>query len=84
MTDTEPLMYSAAEAGRLLSLSRNAIYRAISRGEIAHLKIGKRILIPKTSIILMISKACKNVANTGEITNENNGGKLDGNRANFF
>ncbi len=38
---------TAEEARTRLRISRNGIYNAILRGEIPHIKIGKRILIPR-------------------------------------
>jgi excisionase family DNA binding protein len=40
------LTLSVEEARRLLGLSRGLMYKAIKRGEIPHIKVGKRILIP--------------------------------------
>jgi excisionase family DNA binding protein len=37
------------EARARLRISRNGIYNAIVRGEIPHIKIGKRILIPSAA-----------------------------------
>ena len=41
------LTYSVDEAAEALGISRASAYEAIQRGEIPHIKIGKRILIPK-------------------------------------
>ena len=38
------------EAGKLLGLGRNATYEAIRRNEIPHIKIGKRLLIPRAAL----------------------------------
>ena len=50
----ERLVYSVAEVCRIMSLSRNSVYQACLRGEIPHLKIGKRILIPKVQLERML------------------------------
>ena len=45
-TDSKPLVYSVAEAGKRLGLSRGLMYEAIRIGQIPSVKIGRRILIP--------------------------------------
>ena len=42
----ERLVYSVAEAGKLLGLSRGLMYEAIRTGQIPSLRVGYRILIP--------------------------------------
>ncbi len=42
------LTYSVDEAAEALGISRASAYEAIRRGEIPHIKIGKRILIPRS------------------------------------
>ncbi len=44
------LTYSVDEAAELLGISRASAYEAIRRGEIPHIKIGKRILIPRVAL----------------------------------
>ena len=46
MATSERLTYSVKEAAGLLGLSKNSAYQACLTGQIPHLKIGKRILIP--------------------------------------
>jgi excisionase family DNA binding protein len=50
MQTSERLTYNVREAAELLGLSKNSAYQACLRGEIPHLKIGKRILIPKAQL----------------------------------
>ncbi len=40
------LVYSVAEAGKRLGLSRGLMYEAIRTGQIPSIRIGRRILIP--------------------------------------
>lgn len=47
---SERLTYTVREAADLLGLSKNSAYQACLKGEIPHLKIGKRILIPKARL----------------------------------
>ena len=44
------LTYSVDEAAELLGISRTLAYEAIRKGEVPHIKIGKRILVPKAMI----------------------------------
>ncbi len=44
------LTYSVDEAAELLGISRTLAYEAIRKGEIPHIKIGKRILIPRKAL----------------------------------
>lgn len=53
----ECLCYNVNFAAKLLGLSRNATYKACLAGQIPHLKIGKRILIPKFSLQRMLNEA---------------------------
>ena len=55
MQDNERLTYDVGTAAKLLGLSKNSAYQACLTGQIPHLKIGKRILIPKISLARMLS-----------------------------
>ena len=55
----ERLIYNVVEASRILGLSRNTTYQACLTGQIPHLKIGKRILIPKVALDKMLAEAGK-------------------------
>ena len=59
MATSEQLTYSVREAAKLLGLSRNSAYQACLKGEIPHLKIGKRILIPRVQLERMLNEAGK-------------------------
>ena len=50
MATDERLTYNVREAAKLLGLSKNSAYQACLKGEIPHLKIGKRILIPRAQL----------------------------------
>lgn len=43
----ERISYSVKEAAELTGLSEDAIYEACRRGEFPHVKVGRRVLIPK-------------------------------------
>jgi excisionase family DNA binding protein len=46
----ERLTYTVQQAGHLLGLSRNSMYRAIEAGELPSLRIGKRLLVPRDAL----------------------------------
>jgi excisionase family DNA binding protein len=54
MQDSERLTLTAREASQLLGLSRTSVYQGISTGEIPHIRVGKRILIPKVGLERML------------------------------
>ena len=56
MATNERLTYSVREAAQVLGLSKNSAYQACLRGEIPHLKIGKRILIPRVQLERMLNE----------------------------
>lgn len=55
MADNERLTYNVKEAAQALGLSRNATYQGIMRGEIPHIKIGKRLLIPRAALAKLLT-----------------------------
>jgi excisionase family DNA binding protein len=55
-TETESLTVRPwPDAGRMLSLGRNAVYDAIARGEIPVLRFGRRIVVPKRALERMLN-----------------------------
>jgi excisionase family DNA binding protein len=53
----ERLVWSVEEAGRRLGISRAHAYELIARGEIPHLRLGRRLVVPKRAIELLLSRA---------------------------
>lgn len=45
---------TVAEAAAALGISRNSAYEGIQRGEIPHLKIGRRIVVPRAALRRML------------------------------
>jgi len=60
--DTPSLTISVNEASRLLGISANHCWRAIERGELPSLKIGRRVLIPRRSLEAFVERAEHGVA----------------------
>ena len=54
------LTLTVNETAHILGLSRNSAYQGVLTGEIPHIKIGKRILIPRIAIEKMLSEAGMN------------------------
>ncbi len=54
METYEPLVFTVEEARHRLGLSRGGCYEAIRRGEIPSIRIGKRILIPKSALLRLL------------------------------
>jgi excisionase family DNA binding protein len=53
----ERLTYSVPEAGKLLSLSRNAAYDAAKRGELPTIRLGRKIRVPKAALQRLLDSA---------------------------
>jgi excisionase family DNA binding protein len=48
---TEPaLVFSVPEAARLLGISRTHAYGLVARDELAHVRLGRRIVVPRHAI----------------------------------
>ena len=48
---------SVDETARYLGLSRLTVYSAVKRNEFPHVKVGRRILIPKGALSRLLSQA---------------------------
>lgn len=55
--NNDKLVLTVNEVAKLLCLSRNSIYNGIRRGEIPHIRVGKRQLIPRAALDDMLIKA---------------------------
>jgi excisionase family DNA binding protein len=51
------LVYSVEEAAKLLGISRSFAYKAVHRGEVPSMRIGRRILVPKAALERYLSLA---------------------------
>ena len=54
-SQTGRMTYKIEEGARLLGIGRNQAYEAARRGDIPTIKIGKRLLAPKTAIDRMLN-----------------------------
>ena len=55
--ETQNLVLTAPEAGRLLGLSRGSTYAAVRNGSIPSLRIGSRWLVPKAALMRLLAQA---------------------------
>jgi excisionase family DNA binding protein len=52
--DVLPPTISVEQAGELLGVSRRAAYRAVHRGDIPSLHVGRRLLVPTAHLLEML------------------------------
>ena len=43
----QPMLLTVTEAARLLRISRNLCYELIAQGRLPHIRLGRRILLPR-------------------------------------
>jgi len=55
MKTEDQLVVSVEEAGRLLSLSRATAFQRVNDGSIPSIRIGKRILVPKSRLLALVN-----------------------------
>ena len=48
------LVYSVAEAARLLDISRAFAYELVARGELPVIRLGRRRLVPKVALMALV------------------------------
>ena len=48
------VVFNVNEVAEMLDLSRNSIYAGLKRGEIPHIRVGKRLLIPRVALEAML------------------------------
>jgi excisionase family DNA binding protein len=52
--NAQPIVASVKETARMLNMSETATYEAIHAGEIPHIRIGRRILVPLAALYGMV------------------------------
>lgn len=53
-SETESAVLSVSECAKILKISRGSAYRGIIENSIPHIKIGRRILVPKLALQKML------------------------------
>ena len=51
---SDRLVYSVAEAARLLDISRAFAYELVARGELPVIRLGRRRLVPKVALMALV------------------------------
>ncbi len=49
-SDRKALVVTVPEAARLLGIARTHAYELVTRGDLAHVRLGRRIVVPKHAI----------------------------------
>ena len=55
--EAEKLVLTVKQAAEILGISRPTAYEAIQTGEIPHIRIGRRILVPRLALEKMLANA---------------------------
>jgi excisionase family DNA binding protein len=55
-TSDERLVYTVAEAGELLGISRAFAYELVARGELPVICLGRRRLVPKVALLDLVGQ----------------------------
>jgi len=63
---TLPEVLTAREAAAFLRVGRNQLYQAIARGELAAVRIGRSIRIPKQALVDLLTAASPPTASSDE------------------
>jgi excisionase family DNA binding protein len=53
----KPLAYSVPQAAALLGISRTHGYELVARDELAHVRLGRRVLIPRVALERLLDVA---------------------------
>jgi excisionase family DNA binding protein len=52
--DEDRLVFTVAEAGELLGISRAFAYELVARGELPVIRLGRRRLVPKVALLALV------------------------------
>jgi excisionase family DNA binding protein len=63
---SERLVYSVSEAAELLGISRAFAYELVARGELPVIRLGRRRLVPKVSLLALAESGHAGSAPGGE------------------
>jgi excisionase family DNA binding protein len=58
-SDRKSLVVSVPEAALLLGISRTHAYALVTRGELVHVRLGRRIVVPKHAIDALLDVAAR-------------------------
>lgn len=52
----ERMTWTAAEVAQVIGISKNAVYDAVERNRIPHVRLGRRVLFPKQPVLDWLNK----------------------------
>jgi excisionase family DNA binding protein len=52
-----PLVYTVMQTATLLGISRTHAYELVARGDLAHIRLGRRIVVPRQSLERLLDAA---------------------------
>jgi excisionase family DNA binding protein len=61
LTPEDRLVYTVAEAGELLGISRAFAYELVARGELPVICLGRRRLVPKVALLALVGQTSAEV-----------------------
>ena len=53
--DEKKLTLTVDETAKCLGIGRNSAYEAVARGEIPFIRVGKRLLVPKAALEILLA-----------------------------
>jgi excisionase family DNA binding protein len=53
-TDSERVTLTVDEAARMLGISRNSAFRAVQRGDLPAIRIGRRLLVSRERLLALL------------------------------
>ncbi|HUQ05324.1 MAG TPA: excisionase family DNA-binding protein [Kofleriaceae bacterium] len=65
-TEADDDVITVVEAAKLLKVGKNALYDAIKRGEIPHLRVGKHIRLSRQAVMRALGSCGPQVAKKGQ------------------
>ena len=57
--EQERQTYTIEEVAVILGIDRNSCYKAVARGDIPSIRVGFRILVPRTSLVKLLDATPK-------------------------
>ncbi len=51
-----PLVYTVTQTAVLLGISRTHAYELVARGDIAHVRLGRRIVVPRNALEQLLNR----------------------------
>lgn len=57
-----PLVYTVTQTAALLGISRTHAYELVARGDVAHVRLGRRIVVPRHALERLLDVASERPA----------------------